>query len=788
MAKSSARKVAFISSFLPRRCGIATFTSDLIKSVGTTAGKDFEPLVVAMQAGGDYQYADPVKFEIRRNVKNDYVCAADYINFSHVDLISLQHEFGLFGGDGGSYLNLLLRRVNAPIITTFHTVLDEPAPYYYQATIDVCDASHKVIVMNERGIKMLRDIYNVPSKKIELIAHGIPDLPFVDSYYYKHKFGMEGRRTILTFGLLGKSKGIEMMLNALPEIIKINPTILYIILGATHPDVVRQEGEAYRFDLKRLVKELGLQKNVIFHNRFVNDEELNNFLCAADIYVTPYLNREQLTSGTLAFAVGTGKAVVSTPYWAAEELLANGRGRLVRFNEPKHLAEAIIEIIENESTFYAMRRKAYDYGRDMTWPMIGKKYWKIFASKRPSARVSTKALASIEEAISILEVPEPPLSHLQRLTDDTGLYQHAKFMIPDRKHGYCTDDNARAVVAMVKYYSQYSEPEALRLFDIYLSFVYHAINHDGTVRNFMSFDRQWIKNEPAHDSLGRMLWAFGTVMAKPPLPRYVPIIKDCFDKSVKHVPKLSPRGKAYTIFGMTDYLKQFPGASDIKRYLAMAADHLVLMYETHSRADWQWFEDILTYDNAALPQALYISALATADKKYLDVAEKTCKFLLDNTFDGEHFSFIGCKGWYPRGGKKAMFDQQPLEVASTIMMLRAAYDATSDPDYLKLQRKAFDWFLGENDLHIPVYDFRTKGSADGLEQNGVNLNQGAESMVSFLLSLLCIVESYSTGREGKDEKSFFPGDNNDTGKNGKILIKDIPFKDDSIESSVEETG
>jgi glycosyltransferase involved in cell wall biosynthesis len=752
MAKISFRKVAFVSSYLPKKCGIATFTSDLVKNIKLAAGKNFEPLVVAMQSSGSCQYTNPVKFEVRDNVKNDYICAADYLNFSHVDIVSVQHEFGLFGGSAGSYLNLLLRKVNAPIVTTLHTVLEEPEPSYYQSTTDVCALSQKVIVMNRRGIEMLTDIYGVSREKIELVEHGIPDLSFVDSSYYKHKFNMEGRRTILTFGLLSKNKGIEVMLKAMPEIIKVDPSILYIILGTTHPNVVRHEGEAYRFSLQRLVKELGLEKNVIFHNQFVSDEELHNFLCAADIYVTPYLNREQLTSGTLAFAVGTGKAVVSTPYWAAEELLSQKRGKIVPFNDPKRLSESIIELIKDDSQFYSLRRKAYDYGRKITWPTIGKRYWKMLTSKELSFRPTVKSIEPAEEAISALEVPEPSLEHLIRLTDSTGLWQHAKFMVPNREHGYCTDDNARALIAMTNYYSQYADPEALRLFEIYLSFVCHAQQSDGTVRNLMNFDRHWVENESPHDGLGRTLWAFGTVMAKPPLTMYVPIIKDCFDKSVKHVPSLSLRDKAYSILGMIEYLKQFPGASDIKRYLAIAAEDILTQHKTNSHPDWEWFEDKLTYDNAVLVYALYAAAEKTGDQYYLEVAHKTREFLIENTYNGKHFSFVGCKGWFPKGGKKANFDQQALEVASTVMMLRAAFDATSDSYFLKLHRKAFDWFLGENDLHIPVYDFRTKGCCDGLEPSGINLNQGAESMVSFLLSLLCIVENYTPGRELLDEK------------------------------------
>ncbi len=751
MPKESSRKVAFISSHLPRRCGIATFCNDLITHIGAAAGKSFEPLVVAMVARHEHQYSNPVKFEIRKNVKNDYVCAADYLNFSHIDMVSVQHEFGLFGGDAGNYLNLLLKRVDAPIITTLHTVLNNPQPAQVQATVDVCALSDQVIVMNERGVDMLSDIYGVDPGKILLIPHGIPDLPFVDSSYYKHKFGIEGRKTILTFGLLSRNKGIEHMLKAMPAIVQTDPSVLYIILGATHPDVLRHDGEEYRFELQRIVEELGLQDNVMFYNQFVSDERLGNFLCAADIYVTPYQNREQLTSGTLAFAVGTGKAVVSTPYWAAEELLDDERGKLVNFNDPKGLSDAIIEIINNPAQFSRLRRCAYDYGRTMTWPTIGKKYWKLFSKKTIATQTLTKSFAQKSAGASLLEIPEPSLDHLRNMTDDTGLVQHAKFMLPDRNHGYCTDDNTRAVVAMVKYHTQYSDPEALRLFNTYLSFICHAQREDGTFRNFMGYNRHWIDPEPAHDGLGRALWAFGAVLGKPPLPELIPIIKDLFDKSAPHIPHLSPRGKAYAIFGMRSYLKQFPGASEIKRHMTTAAESLLKLYEDYSKTNWQWFETILSYDNAVMPQALFEAYLTMGNERYLEVATKTCDFLLENTFTGDHFSFIGCHGWYVEGGVRAQFDQQPLEAVSTVMMCRSAYEATDNPNYLKLQKKAFDWFLGDNDLSIPLYDFRTKGCGDGLEKSGVNLNQGAESMLAYLLSLLNIIESYSTHRKnGQD--------------------------------------
>jgi hypothetical protein len=407
------------------------------------------------------------------------------------------------------------------------------------------------------------------------------------------------------------------------------------------------------------------------------------------------------------------------------------------------MAEAIVEILENDSLFYSLRRRAYDYGRSRTWPEIGRSYWKLFSARRLPIRITTKAPLSAAETVSSIEVPEPSLAHLKKLTDDTGLVQHAKFTVPNRYFGYCTDDNARGVILMTRYYAQYPELEALELFDSYLSFILHAQNNDGTIRNLMNFDRTWQINEPVNDGLGRFLWALGTVMAEPPSASYLSIIKDCFDRSVKYVEKQHPRGMGYSILGMSDYLRQFPGASDIKRQLEIAAEGLMRQYEVNHLPDWSWFEDILTYDNGVLPQALFIAGQILGNKKYIKVAKDTCEFLLANTFNGEYFSFVGCRGWYERGGKRATFDQLPVEAASMVMMLRSAYDATEEERFLRLQRKAFDWFLGQNDLHTPLYDFKTTGCYDGLMAGGVNLNQGAESTLSFLLSLLAIVESYA---------------------------------------------
>jgi hypothetical protein len=507
--------------------------------------------------------------------------------------------------------------------------------------------------------------------------------------------------------------------------------------------VLKSEGESYRFGLVQLVKDLNLQDHVIFHNRFVDDEELHNFLCAADIYVTPYLGHEQLTSGTLAFAVGAGKAVVSTPYWAAVELLADGRGRLVPFGDDAGLGRQIIEILHSDELFYSLRRNAYDYGRSRTWSKIGQVYWRLYDQTRLRLPIQVAGRSPLRaaETVSSIQVPEPALDHLIKLTDDTGLFQHARFTIPNRSHGYCADDNARSAIAMVKYHAQYRDPQALRLLDTYLAFLMYAQNPDGSIRNFLDFNRRWSDSEPDHDGFGRTLWALGTVLASPPSPAYLSVMKDCFDRATGHVQNQSTRGLAYCILGLCDYLKQFPGASDIKRHVELAAGGLVDRYRQAYAPHWNWFENRLTYDNAVLPHALFVAGLTLSNEEYIEVATKATDFLLQTTFNGDHFSFIGTQGWYERGKARAAFDQQPIDAAAMVMTLRAAYDATKEPKFLTLQRTAFDWFLGTNDLHIPLYDFRTKGCSDGLMPGGVNGNQGAESMVSFLLSLLSIMES-----------------------------------------------
>ena len=741
-----------MSSFLPQRCGIATFTNDLINAIGENTS-DFAPFVVAMRSGEKIDYAKPVKLEIRTNVEGDYRSAADHINFSQAKLVCVQHEYGLFGGEQGNYLLLLLRKLRVPVITTLHTVLDKPNDAQRKVLSEIADISYRVVVMSQQGLSMLTDVYDIPRKKAVHLPHGIPDLPLVQPNNYKHSLGLRKRKIILTFGLISRNKGIEVMIKALPEIVAEDPSIVYAVVGVTHPNVKLADGEEYRLSLQRLVAELGMEKHVVFYNHFVSSPELHQWLCAADFYVTPYLYPQQMTSGTLAFALGSGKAIISTPYWYAQELLEDGRGRLVDFGDSQGIAANIIELLKNRRKCLAMRKRAYALGRTMTWHNVGARYWKLMGEAQRRRKAKAVVYEPVaEETGSVVDLPDLQLDHLIRLTDDVGLIQHAKFIIPAREHGYCTDDNARALDIIVKYCRDNKDKQALRLLNIYLGFIYHVQASDGRFQNFVTFERKFVEPDIPGDALPRAVLGIGTLVAYPPTSAYLPSAKECFLRAIDHLPVASLRGKAYSIVGLSYYLKQFPEETDIKELLRRNAQMLILAFKQSSSQDWIWFEDELTYDNAAIVQALFVAGRVCEEAAFTETAVKSCEFLLKHTYDGHHFSFVGNRGWFRRGQQKAQFDQQPLEASSTVAMLRAAYEATSDAKYARLMRKAFDWFLGYNDLQLPVYDLATGGCGDGLNADAVNANQGAESLLSFLSALICVNQSYaSRGSKGRSK-------------------------------------
>ena len=742
--------IAFISSWLPRRCGIATFTSDLIEHVTQAAKGRMQPCVIAMEASEPLHYSDKVCCVVRKDHKKDYIAAADYINFSDVHLVNLQHEFGLFGGDAGTYISLLLKRLNVPVITTLHTILENPDKHQRRVIRDIATTSARVMVMSRRAVAMLRDIYGISGDKVAFLPHGLPALAFSDATPCTRDPGFRHRKLILTFGLLSRNKGIEWAIRALPDVVGAHQDILYLILGATHPEVKKMDGEEYRLSLRRLVKDLGLEEHVVFINRFVTNEELHRYLNAADYYLTPYLSREQITSGTLAFALGLGKAVISTPYWYAEELLADGRGILVPFRDSKAIAAELSGLLDDPDACEAMRRRAFDFGRTMTWPKVGEGYWHLFLShasdpivlNRTRPALATQAVFDTD--ISVADLPELQLDHFLRLTDDTGMLQHAVHAVPDRRHGYCTDDNARALEAMVRLYHQRKDAISLRLIEVYLAFLLHARREDGAFNNFMSFDRRFLAPVQAEDATARTIEALGALIAWPPRPSLAQLARTLFKDAVA-VGSFSLRGRAYEILGLADYLRRFTDDSDMRHEMEAAAGEIMQAFQATATSGWQWFEDCLTYDNAVLPHALFAASVALKNDIYRKTAADACQFLVSTTYTGDHFSFVGCQGWYPRGGKKAQFDQQAIDAASMVRMLRAAFDATNDSHYLKLKRKAFNWFLGENDGHVALFDFVSKGCFDGLMPDGVNANQGAESLVSYTLAYLSIEELFVDG-------------------------------------------
>jgi len=736
-------KIAFISSFLPRQCGIATFTSDLIAHASEASAGNLDAEIIAMEAADRFSYDDKVKLTIRRDQQRDYLTAADYINYSGVNLVSLQHEYGLFGGKAGSYICELLESLSMPVVTTLHTVLEKPAPQYRDALVRIASISSKLVVMNRRGISMLRENYGVPADKIEMIPHGIPDLPFEDSRPYKQNLGFRDRKLALTFGLLGRNKGIEWTIRALPEVVKRDPSILYLVLGATHPEVKRNDGEEYRLFLQRLVHDLGLERHVAFINRFTNDNELHQFLNAADYYLTPYLHKEQLTSGTLAFAVGMGKAVISTSYWYAEELLDNGRGILVPFRDYEAISAALISLIDNPAACDTMRRSAFEFGRTMTWTRTGTTYWRLFqhltAPAAPSAALDMEAAPT--KRVTLKELPELRLDHFLRMSDDTGIFQHAMHTIPDRVHGYCTDDNARALEVMARCHHQYRDQESLGLLEIYFAFLLHARKPGGGFHNFMSYERVFLPPVRSEDATARAVCALGALIARPPRPSLAILAQEAFLDAMTITDDFSLRGRAYEISGLTDYLTAFPDDVRMRREMGKAANCLMRAFRQCASPNWAWFEDLLTYDNAALPHALFVASETLGNKIYRETALESCRFLIGATFTGNHFSFVGCNGWYPKGAEKARFDQQPIEATSTVRMLREAFAATGDVSFIKLMRKAFYWFLGDNDASVALFDYRSRGCYDGLTPDGVNLNQGAESLISYMLAYLSIEES-----------------------------------------------
>jgi len=740
-SESQVRTIAFIGDYLPRKCGIATFTSDLFNSVSSQCPKA-ECLVVPVDdIPGGYDYPPEVRFQIPEDELDAYHRAADFLNFSNVDVVCLQHEFGIYGGPAGGHILALLRDLRMPVVTTLHTVLREPTTDQRRVMDQLTDLSARITVMSQRGKSFLRSVYNVPDEKIDLIPHGIPDLPFVDPNFYKDQFGVEGKNVLLTFGLLSPNKGIEQALRALPRVLEDFPNTVYIVLGATHPNLLREQGETYRLSLERMTQDLGLKKNVIFYNRFVALRELVEFIGSADIYVTPYLNPEQVTSGTLAYAFGCGKAVVSTPYWHAEELLAEDRGVLVPFGDSDAIAREVCALLHDEPRRHAMRKRAYLLGREMIWSNVGHTYMDSFHRARRMYGGGVRrrpVIRTLDERR--LELPRVQLDHLWRMTDSTGIFQHATFTVPNFHEGYCTDDNARALVLMVMLEELgQGSPEVDRAAASYAAFLEYAFNREtNRFHNFLSFDRRWLDQDGSDDCLGRSVWALGACLGRSKQHGLQSWAVHHFEPALNAVlDSKSPRGWAYALIGIHDYLRRLSGDRLVNQARDVLTGRLIDLYRTTASDDWPWFEDSVTYSNAALPHSLILSGQWTDNKEASEIGLRSLRWLCHVQRSPKGcFRPVGCRGFFRRGEAPATFDQQPIEASSTVSACIAAYQATDDSQWMSEIRLAFEWFLGRNDLGLPLFDSRTGGCCDGLSEDRLNQNQGAESTVSALLALV----------------------------------------------------
>jgi glycosyltransferase involved in cell wall biosynthesis len=736
-------KIAYIGTYPPRECGIGTFTQNLALAMTAKnhqGEKIHKRLVVAMNDYDEtYTYPPEVKLTIRQEQQADYLKAANFINSNGADICILEHEFGIFGGSGGVYVLPLLHNLKIPVIVTLHTILESPS-YTEKAILkEICKMADKVVVMSQMAITFLTSVYDVTNEKIAFIEHGVPDIQF-DKKQSKAEFKLKKKKVLMTFGFIGRNKGIETVIKALPQSIKEHPEILYMVLGKTHPNVLRNSGEEYRNYLQLLIKNLKLQDHVLLLNEFIDETELFKYLSACDIYITPYLNEAQVTSGTLSYAMGVGCAVVSTPYWHAAELLQDGKGRLFNFNDPDDLAHTLNELLDNPEKLKEIQEKAYKYGKEIKWPRIGEKYIDLAQSILKSPK---KEIFREEAYIDPLLLPTFSLAHIKRLTDDTGIIQHAKFGIPNLKEGYCLDDNARALLMSLMAYKQKKNPLALELMPIYLSYIHYMQNEDGTFRNFLSFNRNFLDRQGSEDCFGRTIWALGYLMGNAPNDAYYQNGKLVFFNAVPNFEKLkSIRSIANTIIGICYYLKSNPSDEEMITRLKNLSSKLVAHYEENRSEDWNWFETLLAYDNGILPLALLHATQILNDKHIQAVALETMNFLTEHTLKDGYLSIIGNKNWYVKGGEKSMFAQQPIDALAMVLMYYQAFLLTKDKEFLNKLFLSFMWFLGENDLRMSLYDFDTKGCCDGLEKYGVNRNQGAESSLAYLISHLTVLQAY----------------------------------------------
>jgi glycosyltransferase involved in cell wall biosynthesis len=736
-------RIAVVGNYLPRHCGIATFTTDLCDAIHAEYGATELLALPVNDTEEGYAYPARVRFELSEDNLASYRQAADFLNFSNIDLVCLQHEYGIFGGRAGAHILELLRRLRMPLATTLHTVLREPNPDQRAVMEEIATLSDRLIVMSQQSVEILQEVFHVSGDKIDVIPHGIPDLPFTDPSFYKDGFGTEGKDVLLTLGLLSPNKGIENVIQALPKILAQHSNVVYMVSGVTHPHILRREGEKYRHSLQKLARDLGVEANVIFRNRFVSPQEMIELLGSADIYITPYKHKAQVVSGTLAYALSAGKAIISTPYLHAIELLGDERGALVPFDDPDAIATKTLELLDDSTARHAMRKRAYLYARDMVWSRVAQKYMKCFEriyNERLRNPRATYLAQNTEKTLDRL--PAIKLDHLYRMTDHTGMVEHAVFVVPNYPEGYSTDDNARALVVttLLEEIGIHAPANSADLASRYLAFLWHAFDPvTKRFRNSLTYECQWHEVEGSEDSHGRALWGLGTVLGRSKNAGLRGAAGRMFELAVPAAVEFkSPRACAFALLGLQEYLDSFPGDRAALSASDALANRLLNSYRAHQSDAWKWFENGLTYSNARLPQALMRAGVRAGNEEMVSAGLEALDWLitLQRCDIRGHFVPIGSEGFYSKTSEKARFDQQPVEASAMVSATLQAYRATGKGRWRKAAWSAFNWFLGDNDLQIALYDPATGGCRDGLHPDRANENQGAESTLSFLMALL----------------------------------------------------
>jgi glycosyltransferase involved in cell wall biosynthesis len=716
-------RVALIGGFTPRRCGIATFTADIYESL-TVASPNITVDVYAMTSKNDpTTFDDAVTAAVIEGDPESFRRTAAAIEQSGADVVWLQHEFGLFGGPAGNMILELVDRIAAPLIVTMHTVLAEPDPAQSDVMARLVARASKLVVMSGRGRALLQSVYGADADQIAVIEHGVPDRPFGRSAQFKAKFGFEGRKVLMTFGLLSPGKGIENVIAALPALVADNPDLLYCIIGATHPNLVASEGEAYRERLHAQATALGVENHIHWLDAFIDTPELLDLLEAADIYVTPYPGAAQSTSGTLSYAVALGKAVVSTPYIHAIELLADDHGVLVPFNDSAHIAHEIGVLLDNPDRLHSLQRRAYARGRDLIWPLF-----------------ATRSLAVIDA----VRVPAPPMPEMQpigiegllRICDDTGILQHSIRSVPNRAHGYCVDDNARALM-LINRLGDDAEPQRARLGTTFAAFIESAWNEDaGEFRNFMDYRRNWLEEAGSEDSCGRTLWALGATALEGRTPGLRNWAQGLFNRTAGSALDFgSPRATAFAMLGADYFLEADPSGDAARAILREGAERLLALYAQAKSTNWLWFETVLAYDNCRLPEAMIRAGLRLDRADVTICGLATMQWIIDQqTAPGGYFRPVGSDSFGHERTAPLPFDQQPLEAWAAIDGAMAAYEATGDAIWLVNAQRAYDWFGGANDRGLAVADPATGTCHDGINPRGLNRNEGAESVLAYQLA------------------------------------------------------